>query len=365
MKLLALLRDGPFLGCSILWVEDARVRRLDGVGTAQMNQDAIKVLITGGGGFLGTRLARALLHRGHVSSRPLRELVLADLVPPSPDVARDARVRAATGPLMGQLDALRKEDFDLVFHLASAVSAECEADFDLGLRANLDTTRALLDALRDAGKPRLVFSSSMAVFGGDDDLPMPRVIHDETLPVPQTSYGIQKFICEQLLADYTRRGFIDGRSARLVTVTVRPGKPNAAASGFLSSIVREPLNGQSAVCPVPLGMMVAVTSPQRTIDGLITVAEAAPDVWGGRTALNMPALTVQVSEILDALEAVGGHAAREKVELRPDAIIARIMGGWPAVFESARARRLGLSADSDFLSIIRQFQKDQAALSVS
>lgn len=330
-----------------------------------MYQDTIKVLITGGGGFLGTRLARALLHREHVSGRSLGELALADLAPPAPDVARDARVRTYTGPLMGQLDALRQQEFDLVFHLASAVSAECEADFDLGLHANLDTTRALLDALRDTGRPRFVFSSSMAVFGGDDDLPMPRFIHDETLPVPQTSYGIQKFICEQLVADYTRRGFIDGRSARLVTVTVRPGKPNAAASGFLSSIVREPLNGQAAVCPVPTEMMVAVTSPQRTIDGLIVVAEATPDLWGGRTALNMPALTVRVSEILDALESVAGRAARERVQLQPDAMIARIMGGWPAIFESARARRLGLSADPDFLSIIRQFQKDQSALSRS
>jgi nucleoside-diphosphate-sugar epimerase len=329
------------------------------------NQNGMKVLITGGAGFLGTRLARALLQREHVSGRPLGELVLADLAPPSPDVARDTRVRAYAGALIDQLDALREQAFDLVFHLASAVSAECEADLDLGLRANLDTTRALLDAMRGEGGPRFVFSSSLAVFGSDVDLPMPRVIHDETLPAPQTSYGIQKFICEQLVADYTRRGLIDGRSARLATVTVRPGRPNAAASGFLSSIVREPLNGQPAVCPVPPEMMVAVASPQRTIDGLIAVAEAAPDIWGGRTAVNMPALTVQVSEMLDALEAVAGRAAREKVQWKEDATIARIVGGWPAVFESARARRLGLSADPDFHSIIRQFQKDQAALSAS
>src|ERR1700683_825552 len=197
------------------------------------NPNMTKVLITGGGGFLGARLARTILQRGHLAGRPVRELVLADLVPPPPDVASDERVRASTGALIDQAKTLGQENFDLVFHLASAVSAECEADLDLGLRSNLDTTRALLDALRGAGAPRLVFSSSVAVFGGDVDLPMPRIIHDDTLPVPQTSYGIQKFVCEQLVADYTRRGLVDGRSARLMTVTVRPGRPNAAASGFL------------------------------------------------------------------------------------------------------------------------------------
>jgi D-erythronate 2-dehydrogenase len=261
--------------------------------------------------------------------------------------------------LMDRSDALRQERFNVVFHLAAAVSAECEADLDLGLRANLDTTRTLLTALSDSGKPRLVFSSSVAVFGGDADLPMPRVIHDDTLPVPQTSYGIQKFIGEQLVADYTRRGLIDGRSARLMTVTVRPGRPNAAASGFLSSIVREPLNGQQAVCPVSPDTIAAVASPQRTIEGLIKAAEATPEAWG-RTAVNLPALTVRVSEMLDALEIAGGRAARERVRFEENPMIARMMSGWPATFESARARRLGLSADPDFLSIIRQFQKEQA-----
>jgi nucleoside-diphosphate-sugar epimerase len=320
----------------------------------------MKVLITGGAGFLGTRLARTLLSRGHISGHPLAQLVLADLMPPAADVAGDPRVHAWPGALLDQCNALRNQIFDVVFHLASAVSAECEADLDLGLRSNLDTTRALLDALRGGSKPRLVFSSSVAVFGGDVDLPMPRVIHDDTLPVPQTSYGIQKFICEQLIADYTRRGLIDGRSARLMTVTVRPGRPNAAASGFLSSIVREPLNGQQAVCPVPPDTVVAVASPQRTIEGLIVAAEATSDAWGSRTAVNLPALTLRVSEMLDALEVAAGRATRERVRFQEDPTIARMMLGWPAAFESARARRLGLSADPDFLSIVRQFQKEQA-----
>jgi len=319
----------------------------------------MKVLITGGAGFLGTRLARTLLSRGHLSGQPLTQLVLADLAPPAADVAGDGRVQARTGALLEQCKSLGDEAFDLVFHLASAVSAECEADLDLGLRSNLDTTRALLDGLRGRGT-RLVFSSSVAVFGGDGDLPMPRVIHDDTLPVPQTSYGIQKFICEQLIADYSRRGLLDGRSARLMTVTVRPGRPNAAASGFLSSIIREPLNGQEAVCPVPTNTLVALASPERTIAGLIVAAEATADAWGSRTAVNLPALTLQVGEMLDALEIAAGRATRDRVRFQQDPTISRMMLGWPAAFESARARRLGLSPDPDFLSIVRQYQKEQA-----
>jgi nucleoside-diphosphate-sugar epimerase len=321
----------------------------------------MRVLITGGAGFLGSRLARALLTRGQLCQRAVTEVVLADLAPPAPDLAQHSQVRAHTGTLLSLLDALRLESCDVIFHLASAVSAECEANLDLGLRSNLDTTRALLDALRDTGSPRFIFSSSVAVFGGDVDLPLPRVIHDETLPVPQSSYGVQKFMCEQLLADYTRRGLVDGRSARLMTVAVRPGRPNAAASGFLSSIIRDPSNGQEAVCPVPPEMTVAIASPQRTIEGLLAVAEATPDVWGGRTAVNLPALTVSVSEMLDALETAAGRTVRERVRFELNAATVRMVGGWPAAFESARARRLGLSADPDFLSIVRQFQAEQAA----
>jgi nucleoside-diphosphate-sugar epimerase len=323
------------------------------------NPNRLKVLITGGAGFLGARLARTILQRGHLAGGPLAGLVLADLVPPPPDVAADERVRAHTGTLIDQAKTLGQENFDLIFHLAAAVSAECEADLDLGLRSNLDTTRALLDALRDGDRPRFVFSSSVAVFGGDVDLPMPRVIHDDTLPVPQSSYGVQKFICEQLVADYTRRGLIDGRSVRLMTVTVRPGRPNAAASGFLSSIVREPLNGQQAVCPVTPDTTVAVASPQRAIEGLLKAAEASPDDWGGATAVNLPGLTIRVSEMLDALEVVAGRAARERVRFEKDERIAAMVGGWASAFESARARHLGLAADPDFISIIRQFQREQ------
>lgn len=321
----------------------------------------MKVLITGGAGFLGARLARALLARGELAGRPLTGLVLADLVAPPPDLCAEARVSVRAGQLMEQADALACEGLDGVFHLASAVSAECEADFELGLRSNLDSTRALLDALRLQGSaPRLVFASSVAVYGSDPVLPLPPVVHDETLPTPQSSYGIHKFICEQLVADYTRKGFIDGRSARLMTVAVRPGRPNGAASGFLSGIVREPLAGLDAVCPVAPETRVALASPASTIAGLIRVFEAGREDFGGRTALNLPALSVSVAEMLDALETLAGPEARARVRFEPDAAIARIVGAWPARFESQRAARLGLRPDADFISVLRQYAQDHA-----
>jgi nucleoside-diphosphate-sugar epimerase len=256
---------------------------------------------------------------------------------------------------------LQGERFDAVFHLAAAVSAECEADFDLGLRSNLDSTRALLDALRAAGNvPRLTFASSLAVFGSDPGLPLPAVVRDDTLPTPQSSYGIQKFICEQLVADYTRKGFIDGRNVRLMTVVVRPGRPNGAASGFMSSIIREPVNGQDVVCPVSPETKVALASPARTIQGILTVAEASREVLRGRTAINLPALTVSVAEMLHALEVVVGAEARAHVRFEPDATIARMVGSWPAVIDSSRAQQLGLNPDPDFISIVRQYLDDRA-----
>jgi D-erythronate 2-dehydrogenase len=320
----------------------------------------VKILITGGAGFLGALLARKLLERGQLDGQPIDELVLADLAPPPDDLRADARVCALTGALIAQCVGLRNESFDAVFHLAGALPAECEADFDLGMRSNLDSTRALLEALRAAGNvPRLIFASSLAVYGSDPGLPLPAVIGEDVLPTPQSSYGVQKFVCEQLVADYTRRGFVDGRSARLVTVVVRPGRTNGAASSFLSGIVREPLRGEFAVCPVPPETRVAVASPARTIAWLIAVAEASREALGGRVALNLPALTVSVGQMLDALETVAGISARALVQFEPDAEITRIVGGWPAVFDNTRAARLGLEPDPDFLSILRAYVADQ------
>ncbi|HEX6706956.1 MAG TPA: D-erythronate dehydrogenase [Albitalea sp.] len=318
------------------------------------------ILITGGAGFIGARLTRTLLARGELAGRRIERVLIADQVAPPADLAADPRVRVHTGALLAQCQALADEPLDGVFHLASAVSGECEADFELGLRSNLDTTRALLDALRrrtEAGATpvRLVFSSSVAVFGPDPAIPLPAVVGDDTLPAPQTSYGTHKLVCEHLVADYTRKGYIDGRSARLMTVTVRPGRPNGAASSFFSGIIREPLAGEIALCPVPPDTAHPVSSPATTIAGLIAVYEASREMLVGRTALNLPALNMTVGGMLDALEAVAGRAARELVRFEPDARIAGIVAGWPKAASAARAARLGLQPDRDFADIVRQY----------
>ena len=327
----------------------------------------MKLLITGGGGFLGARLARTLLKRGILSGRTIRSVVLTDIAAPPADLLADARVQARTGPLLTQTDALREEPFDGVFHLASAVSGECEADFDLGLRSNLDSTRALLDALRarhnSAGAlTRMVFSSSVAVFGPDSDVAMPSRVQDETLPAPQTSYGIQKLICEHLIADYTRKGYIDGRAARLMTVTVRPGKPNGAASSFFSGIIREPLAGVESICPVDSSVSHPVSSPTRTVEGLIAVFEASREAFGGRLGMNLPGLNVTVEQMLAALEQVAGPAVRERVRFVRDERIAGIVANWPTGAGAARATRLGLTPHAEFSEIIRQYIDDCSAL---
>ena len=323
----------------------------------------MKLLITGGAGFVGTRLARRLLERGTLAGRRIESLVLADQAAAQPDLLADARVQSRVGPLLAQCTALQDDPFDGVFHLASAVSGECEADFDLGLRSNLDSTRALLDALRSRvqrgeAAARLVFSSSVAVFGPDPSVPLPERVADDTWPAPQTSYGTHKLICEHLVADYTRKGFIDGRSARLMTVTVRPGRPNGAASSFFSGIIREPLAGEEAICPVSADVSHPVSSPARTVDGLIAVFEASREALGGRSAINLPALNVRVSEMLDALEAVAGRKVRERVRFVPDATIARIVAGWPHGASAVRAGRLGLQAEAHFSDIVRQYIAD-------
>jgi nucleoside-diphosphate-sugar epimerase len=327
----------------------------------------MRLLITGGGGFVGARLARTLLARGTLAGERIERLVLADIAPPPPDLLADARVEARTGTLLSQTDALRSESFDGLFHLASAVSGECEADFDLGLRSNLDSTRALLDAVRAnvgaGGKvPRLVFSSSVAVYGPDPAVPLPKLVADDTLPAPQTSYGTQKLICEHLIADYTRKGYIDGRAARLMTVTVRPGRPNGAASSFFSGIIREPLAGVESVCPVSADVSHPMSSPSHTIDGLIAVYEASREQFLGRTAMNLPALNVRVSDMLDALEQVAGSKVRKLVRFERDERIAGIVANWPSGATAARAARLGLKPHNNFAEIVQQYIDDCKAL---
>jgi len=323
----------------------------------------MKLLITGGAGFVGARLARTLLARGTLAGAKIHHVVLADQFAPPADLMADSRVSARTGALLSQAAALADEGFDGVFHLASAVSGECEADFDLGLRSNLDSTRALLDGFRlqlakGAKVPKFVFSSSIAVFGPDAAVPMPKVVTDTTLPAPQTSYGTQKLICEHLVSDYTRKGYIDGRSARLMTVTVRPGKPNGAASSFFSGIIREPLAGVESVCPVSPEVSHPVASPGRTVDGLIAVYEASREAFKGRLAMNLAGLNVTVGEMLQALEQVAGKAVRERVRFERDERIAGIVANWPTGAGPGRAAALGLQPDSSFADIVRQYIAD-------
>ncbi|NBX53834.1 MAG: NAD-dependent epimerase/dehydratase family protein [Betaproteobacteria bacterium] len=328
----------------------------------------MKILITGGGGFLGARLARTLLAGGQLDGQDIDAVMLADQQAVPSDLQAHALVQSVTGPLLSQVDDLVAWQPDAVFHLASAVSGECEADFDLGLRSNLDSTRALLDAFRHAGhKARFVFSSSVAVYGPDAGHHWPGVIGDDTLPTPQTSYGTHKLICEHLVADYTRKGYIDGRSARLMTVTVRPGRPNGAASSFFSGIIREPLAGEVAICPVAANVSHPVASPGKTIEGLIKVYEASREAYRGRTAMNLPGLNVTVAQMLDALEAVAGPAVRALVKFERNAQIADIVANWSQGATAERAAQLGLMPDPDFQTIIRQYMADcqQAGLSAT
>jgi D-erythronate 2-dehydrogenase len=314
------------------------------------------VVVTGGAGFLGSRLARELLAAGSLAvaggaPRALSRLTLVDRVPVPPDLAADSRVAVVLGDLGDPGFAGNAlAGAELVFHLAAAVSGECEADFDLGLRANLQATQALLASCRALGtSPVVVFASSVAVFGGSAET----VITDETWPVPQTSYGTQKVMCEYLLADYTRKGFLNGRAVRLMTVSVRPGRPNAAASGFLSGIVREPLAGQRAVCPVDPATEVALASPAKAVGALLCAATTSDQAWGGRTALTMPALTLTVAQMAAALTRVAGPQVSDLIDWVPDPVISRMFATWPARIHADRAARLGLTPDPDFDSVIR------------
>lgn len=316
----------------------------------------MQVLITGGAGFLGRRLATRLLADGAgPGGAAIERLVVADVVPA--ELPPDPRLSIVTVDIGADaaLDAL-VEGCDLVFHLAAIVSANAEADFDLGYRVNLDGTRRLLEALRRTGRrPKLVFASSVAVFGGDPSEP----VTDTTHLTPQTSYGTQKAACELLVNDYARKGFIDGCSLRLPTIVVRGGRPNLAASTFASSILREPLAGAEAVCPVSPQTALYVLSPRRVIDAFLHAAALPAAAWGNWRSVTLPGITVTVAEMLAALERVAGAKVRARVRFEPDPAIQRIVNSWPPHFRPRRALELGFAADPDFDSILRAHIEDE------
>ena len=321
----------------------------------------MKVLITGGAGFLGQRLARELLARGslkdeHGKPQAITELVLLDVVHGS-DFG-DARVRTEVGDIAERsvLERVIDDRTSAIFHLAAIVSGQAEADFDLGMRINLDASRLLLETCRQRGHaPRVVFTSSVAVYGGD----LPAVVQDDTALNPQSSYGAQKAIAELLLNDYTRRGFVDGRVLRLPTISVRPGKPNAAASSFASGIIREPLNGEAAVCPVAGTTRLWLLSPRKAIESLIAGLEIDAAALGNQRVLNLPGISVSVDEMVEALREVAGEDTAKRIVRQPDARVEKIVGSWPGQWDCSRAERLGLTGDRSFADVIRGYIADE------
>lgn len=312
----------------------------------------MRILITGAAGMVGRKLIARLAKDGTLSGRRIAALDLHDIVPPQAPALEGVGVTIHTGDLAAAsgMERLVASRPDVIFHLAGVVSGEAEANFDLGYRVNLDGTRALFDAIRLAGfAPRVVFTSSIAVFGA----PFPDIIPDEFHPTPLTSYGTQKLMGEALLADYTRRGFFDGIGIRLPTICVRPGKPNKAASGFFSGIIREPLSGQEAILPVPRSVVHTHASPRSAVNFLIHAAGIDGSAVGPRRNLTMPGVAVTVGEQIEALERIAGAEAVKLIREEPDDTIWAIVKGWPTRFEARRSRELGFAAETSFDDIIR------------
>jgi len=320
----------------------------------------MKVFISGGGGFLGYRLAQRLAARGALAGpggarTAISQIKLFDAAfPPRPD-ERFVRVQGDIADPAAVERAL-DPDTAAVFHLAAVVSGGAEADFDLGYRVNLDGLRLVLERCRRLARPpRLVFASSVAAFGGE----LPEVLDDATTANPQTSYGAQKVIGEYLVTDYTRKGFLDGRSLRLPTIVVRPGQPNLAASSFASAIFREPLNGVAAPCPVPETTGIWCLSPRRAIEAFVHAHELDSSAWGVNRVVNLPGITVTVKEGIAALARVAGEAVAARVRFQPEARIQAIVKTWPARFRTPRAIAMGFTADADIETVIRAYIEDE------
>ncbi len=310
----------------------------------------MRVVVTGASGFLGRRLVRALLDRGSLCGEPVEQVTTFDV---TPDDAPDGRVRTVAGDITdpGQVAALIDGQTSVVFHLAAIVSGQAEQEFDLGMAVNVRAFQAVLDRIRAvAPGARLVTTSSVAVFGGA----LPAVVPDSQVWEPRSSYGMQKAVCDLLLADHSRRGFVDGRSLRMPTVVVRPGKPNRAASSFASGIIREPVHGAEAICPVAAETVLWVMSPGQAVRNILHGAEL-PATSLSRRVLNMPGLSVTVAEMLRALRRVCGDAVADRVRMQPDPAVEAIVASWPGAFSAETARALGFTHDADFEDIVRAF----------
>jgi D-erythronate 2-dehydrogenase len=318
----------------------------------------MNVLITGGAGFLGQRLAKRLLERGQLDGQSIDEIVLLDVARPQDEtLLNDPRIKAETGDIAERAVLERHIDTNThaIFHLAAIVSGQAESGFDLGMKINLDASRALLEVCRAAGHvPRVVFTSSVAVYGGT----LPDIVQDETALNPQSSYGTQKAIAELLLCDFSRRGFVDGRVLRLPTISVRPGKPNAAASSFASGIIREPLNGERSTCPVDGNTRVWLLSPRSAVNALIAGWEIERAKLGNRPVVNLPGLSVSVNEMVDALREVAGDETASRVDFQLEPRIEKIVYSWPGAWNTDRAQQLGLTGDKTFADVIRAYIAD-------
>lgn len=312
------------------------------------------ILITGAAGMIGRKLTERLVVERALHGQPIDKLTLIDVVAPARPASFSDHVKTRAADLAepGVAAKAVSERPEVIFHLAGVVSGEAELDFEKGYRVNLDGSRALLEAIRAVGdgyKPRVVFTSSMAVFGA----PFPDAIPDDFHLTPLTSYGTQKAITELMLADYTRRGMLEGVGIRLPSIVVRPGKPNKAASGFFSGIIREPLAGQEAVLPVADTVVHTHASPRSAVGFLIHAAGLPRDKLGPRINLSMPGVTCTVAEQIESLRRVAGDKVAARVRRQPDELIVRIVSGWPHRFDPQRAIELGFKAERTFDEIIR------------
>ena len=313
----------------------------------------MNVLIIGGGGFIGQKLARRLAEKGELRGKPITRLRLADLsAPPAIDAPFPVESLACDISDRASVDAAVTAEDEVIYHLAAVVSAHAEADLDAGLQANLFGVLNVLERCRALeSNPVLVFTSSLAVFGGD----VPDPIEDWTAPTPRSSYGAQKAMGELLVNDYSRRGLIRGRGFRLPTIAVRPGRPNRAASSFMSSIIREPLNGEEAICPVSRDFLHYYLSPKRCVENLIRGTELEQDELGQNVCMTMPGQTLTIGQMIDAMTAVAGPEPAKLIRWEEQPEIQRIVSTWRYNYRPEKALALGLEADADFEENVRYY----------